>query len=55
MSTSHRAKLDNENEDLRIARRILAALRAAGVEADLVEDIDDAPPVIPDHCDEAAN
>ena len=40
---------DAENEQARIARHILAALRAVGVEAHLVENIDDAPPIIPDH------
>ena len=42
------SKSDNEDENVRVARYILAALRAAGVAADLVEDIDEAPPTIPD-------
>jgi hypothetical protein len=48
MSTSG-SKTDEEDENTRIARHILAALRAVGVEAHLVENIDDAPPIIPDH------
>ncbi len=44
MSTSG-SKPDDEDENARIARHILAALRAAGVEADLAED---ALPTIPD-------
>ena len=48
MSTSGSKSDDDENEKARIARHILAALRAVGVEAHLVEDIDDAPPIIPD-------
>jgi len=42
------SKSDDEDENARVARHILAALRAAGVEAYLVEDIDDAPPLTPD-------
>ena len=42
------SKSDDEDENARVARHILAALRAAGVEAHLVEDIDDAPPLTPD-------
>ena len=45
MRTS-RAKLDDE-ECLRIAQHILAALRAAGIDAEIVMDVD-APPIIPD-------
>jgi hypothetical protein len=45
MSTSG-SKTDDEDENARVARHIFAALRAAGVEAELV--IDDAPPMIPD-------
>ena len=41
-----RAKLDDE-ECLRIAQHILAAFRAAGIEAEIVMDVD-APPIIPD-------
>jgi len=48
MSISRRAKLDDEDENVRIARHILAALRAADIEAHLVDDMDDAPPIIPD-------
>ena len=47
MSTS-RSKSDDEDENTRIGRHTLAALRAVGVEAHLVENIDDAPPIIPD-------
>ena len=47
MSTSG-PKSDDEDENTRVARHILAALRAIGVEAHLVENIDDAPPIIPD-------
>ena len=42
------SKTDDEDETTRVARHILAALRAVGVEAHLVENIDDAPPIIPD-------
>jgi hypothetical protein len=45
MSTSG-PKSDDEDENTRVARHILAALRAIGVEAHLVESI--APPIIPD-------
>ena len=41
------SKSDDEDEKARITRRILAALRAAGVGAYVVEDVDDAPPIIP--------
>ena len=41
------SKSDDEDENVRIARHILAALRAAGVEADLADDVD-APPITPD-------
>jgi hypothetical protein len=41
-----RAKLDDE-ECLRIAQHILAALRDAGINAEIVMDVD-APPIIPD-------
>jgi len=46
MSTSRRAKLD-EKECLRIAQHLLAGLRAAGIEAEIVMDLD-APPIVPD-------
>jgi hypothetical protein len=42
------SKTDDEDKNTRIARHILAALRAVGVEAQLVENIDHAPPIIPD-------
>ena len=47
MSTSG-SKSDDEDENTRVARHILAALRAIGVEAHLVENIDDAPRIVPD-------
>jgi hypothetical protein len=47
MKTSDSKSDDDEDEKARIARRILAALRAAGVGAYVVEDVDDAPPIIP--------
>ena len=47
MKTSGSKSDDDEDEKARIARRILAALRAAGVGAYVVEDVDDAPPIIP--------
>jgi hypothetical protein len=47
MSTTG-SKPQDEDENTRVARHILAALRDIGVEAHLVENIDDAPPTIPD-------
>jgi hypothetical protein len=49
MSTSGSRSDDEDDENARVARQILAALRAAGVGADLVENIgDDAPPLMPE-------
>ena len=40
MSTTT-SKSDNEDENVRVARQLLAALRAAGFEADLADETDD--------------
>jgi len=50
MSISLTKSGDDQDENVRIARRILAALRVAGVDTELVADMD-APPVIPDDQD----
>src|SRR3954449_5310495 len=40
---------DDEDENARIARQILAALRTAGVEAHLYENIDNVPPIMTEY------
>ena len=42
------SKSDDDDEKARIARHIVAVLRAVGVEAHIFDNIDDVPPIVPD-------
>ena len=46
--SANASKPDNEDDTARVARDIVAALRAAGVEAHIFGEIDDVPPIAPD-------